>query len=119
MRLYIYDLSQGIIELLPQCIRGEYFVLEKVTSYIAQHPILGISQTALHLTFSIEHYLGFSFSHVANDAQILLIHKYPPMSIARYSYIQLNKLEQQYVCSQLMVTVLVMERAQIFATMYC
>ena len=40
------------------------FVLKKVTSYIAQHSILRISQSALHFTpwktCSIEHYLGFS-----------------------------------------------------------
>ena len=33
-------------------------------------------------------------SHAAVNAQRLFIYKYPPMSIARYSFIQLSELEQ-------------------------
>ena len=35
-----------------------------------------------------------AFKHAAINAQRLLIHKYPPLSTARYSFIELSEVEQ-------------------------
>ena len=60
----------------------------KVCSYIPQYPVLRIVQGTLHFTpCSIEHI-------AAINAQRLLVHKYSPLSITRYSLIQLSEVEQ-------------------------
>ena len=62
-----------------------------VSSYIV---IFRIAQSAIHstlgVTCSIEHHLGFSGKH---NVQRLFVYKYPQLSIARYSFIQLSELE--------------------------
>ena len=63
-----------------------------------QPPITRIAQGALHLAdlfnWTSSQLLWEASSHAAITARRLLIHKYPPLSIARYSLIQLGKLEE-------------------------
>ena len=74
----------------------------KVNFNIAQHPVLGIAQGTLHFTpwqtCSIGHYLNFSLKNPAMlqliNAQRLFVHKYPPLSITSYFFIQLSELQQ-------------------------
>ena len=57
--------------------------------YIAQYPVLRIAQSTFTLpwqTCSIKHHLNFSREGRS--------YTYPPLSIARYSFIQLSELEQ-------------------------
>ena len=70
----------------------------KVCSYIARYPVLGTVQSALHFTpwrtCSFQCYLDFSGK---NSATLQLLSKdysftYPPLSVARYSFIQLSEL---------------------------
>jgi len=68
----------------------------KVSSYIAQCPIPKIVQnTTLYFLADI---LKWTPSQLLWEAAInawrLFLHKYPPLSIVRYSFIQLKKLEQ-------------------------
>ena len=67
----------------------------KVSSYIAPYPVFRIVQSALHFTlwqicsFQL---LWEAFSHAKITAQKLHIH--PPVSTARYSFLQLSELGQ-------------------------
>ena len=71
---------------------------KRVSFYIAQYPVRWTAQNALHFTpwqtCSFRHQLGFSGTH---SAMLQLLCKYysltfPPLSIARYSFIQLRQL---------------------------
>ena len=73
----------------------------KVGSYIAQYPILRIAQSALHITFLAELFnqtpsqvLWEASSHTLQLMREGCSYTYPPLSIARYSFIQLSGLEQ-------------------------
>ena len=74
----------------------------KVSSYIAQYPILRIAQGALHSLQSVaamvnqipSGLLWEAQSHAAINARRLFVYKHSPMSIVRYSVIQLSELEQ-------------------------
>ena len=66
----------------------------KVSSYVAQYPILRTAQSTLHFTSLADLFnqtpsqlLCEASSHAANNAQRLFVQKYPPLSIARYSII--------------------------------
>ena len=64
----------------------------KVRCYVLLHPVFRTAQSALHVapwwTCSLSHLLWEIFT------MMTILYKYPPMSIARYSCIQLDKLEQ-------------------------
>ena len=72
----------------------------KVRSYIAQYPVLETAQSTLHFTHrqtcSFQGHFNFSWKH---SAILQLLRKdysfrYPCMSVARYSFIQLSELWQ-------------------------
>ena len=76
-------------------------VLKKVSSYIAQYPILRISQSALHFTSHSDIFnqtpsqlLWEASSHMLQLMCKGCLYTHPPLSIARYSFIQLSELEQ-------------------------
>ena len=72
-----------------------------MSSYVPQYPVLRTAQSTLHFTSMPDLFnqtpsqlLWQAFSHL-----LQLIHKgcsytYPPLSIARYSFIQLSELEE-------------------------
>ena len=71
------------------------------TSYIAQYPVFGIIQRALHFTsltdlFAQTQYrlLWEASSHMLQLMREGCSYTYPPLSIVRYSFIQLSELEQ-------------------------
>ena len=85
--------------------RLNYFVYSCVIKryvkcfYIAQYPVRWTAQNALHFappwkTRSFLHQLGFSGKHPSHTAITLEDHSiiFPPLSIARYSFIQLSQL---------------------------
>ena len=64
---------------------------KNVSCYIAQNPVLRTAQSTSYFTSLnslIEHNLYFSGEH---PARRLSIQKCPPLSIARYSFIQLSE----------------------------
>ena len=74
----------------------------KVSSYIAQCPILGISQSALHFTSLADLFtqtpsqlLWEASSHMLQWMHEDCSYTYPPLSIARYSFIQLSERRQK------------------------
>ena len=77
------------------------FGINKASSYIAQYPVLRTVQSALHFT-SLAHLftqtpsrlLGEASSHMLKLMREGCSYTYPPLSIARYSFIQLSELEQ-------------------------
>ena len=75
----------------------------KVHPYIARYPVLGTAQSALHFnpwqTCLFQHQLDFSGKHSAM-LQLLCedyAFRYPPLSVARSSFIQLSELRQRGV----------------------
>ena len=87
--------------LRPSPNHGTLWLLVKISFYVAPYPILKTAQCAFSLyslddLFLIKHLLGISGKHPAM-LQSISVHKYPPMSIARYSFIQLSELEQRKV----------------------
>ena len=71
------------------------------SSYIAQYPVLRTVQSALHFTSltdlftqSPSRLLWEASSHMLQLMREGCSHTYPPLSIARYSFIQLSELEQ-------------------------
>ena len=72
--------------------------------YIAQYPVRWTAQSALHFclpwqTCSFRHQLGFSGKHSRARQQLRAKAKsltFPPLSIARYSFIQLSQLGRQW-----------------------
>ena len=81
----------------PGCLQQQ-----KASSYIAQYPVLRTIQRTLHFTpwqtCSIRHHHNVSGKHASSHMLQLMgqgcSYTYPPLSIARYSFIQLSKLEQ-------------------------
>ena len=76
-------------------------MVKKVSSYIAQYPILRIAQSALHIISLADLFnqtpsqlLWEASSHTLQLMRKGCSYTYPPLSIARYSFIQLNGLEQ-------------------------
>ena len=74
---------------------------KKASSYIAQYPVLRTAQSALHFTSLTELFtqtpsrlLWEAFSHMLQLMREGSSYTYPPLSIARYSFIQLSELEQ-------------------------
>ena len=77
------------------------FDTKKVRSYIARYPVFGTAQSALHFipwqTCSFQRHLNFSGKHSAT-LQLLrdnFSFRYLPLSVARYSCIQLGELWQR------------------------
>ena len=75
--------------------------VKKRSSYIAQYPVLRTAQSALHFTsltdlFTQTPYrlLWEASSHMLQLMREGCSYTYPPLSIARYSFIQLSELEQ-------------------------
>ena len=76
-------------------------IVVKASSYIAQYPVLRTVQSALHFT-SLTDLFTQTPSQLLREASshmLQLIHEdcsytYPPLSIGRYSFIQLSELEQ-------------------------
>ena len=73
----------------------------KASSYIAQYPVLRTAQCALHFTSLTDLFtqtpsrlLWEASSHMLQFMHGGCSYTYPPLSIARYSFIQLSKLEQ-------------------------
>ena len=73
----------------------------KVSSYIAQYPSLRTVQSALHFTSLTDLFTQTPsrFLWEASSHMLQLMHEgcsytHPPLSIARYSFIQLSELEQ-------------------------
>ena len=73
----------------------------KASSYIAQYPVLGIAQSALHFTSMADLFtqtpsrlLWEASSHKLQLMREGGSYTYPPLSIARYSFIQLSEKEQ-------------------------
>ena len=74
---------------------------QKASSYIAQYPVLSIAQSALHFTSLTDLFtqtpsrlLWEASSHMLQLMREGCLYTYPPLSIARYSFIQLSELEQ-------------------------
>ena len=74
---------------------------KKVSSYIAQYSILRIAQSASHFTSLTKLFnqtqsqlLWKASSHMLQLMREVCLYTYPPLSIARYSVIQLSELEQ-------------------------
>ena len=73
----------------------------KISSYIAQYPILRIAQSALYF-ISLVGMFNQTPSQLLWEASSQMLqlmregcsYTYPPLSIARYSFIQLSELEQ-------------------------
>ena len=73
----------------------------KASSYIAQYPVLRTAQSALHFT-SLTDLFTQTPSRLLWEASSNMLqlmregcsYTYPPLSIARYSFNQLSKLEQ-------------------------
>ena len=73
----------------------------KASSYIAQYPVLRIVQSALHFTSLTDLFtqtpsqlLWEASSHMLQLMREGCSYTYPPLSLARYSFIQLSELEQ-------------------------
>ena len=73
----------------------------KASSYIAQYPVVRIAQSALHFTSLTDLFtqtssrlLWEASSHMLQLMREGYSYTYPPLSIARYSFIQLSELEQ-------------------------
>ena len=74
---------------------------KKASSYIAQYPVLRTAQSALHFTFPTDLFtqtpsplLWEASSHMLQLMREGCSYTYPPLSIARYSFIQLSELKQ-------------------------
>ena len=83
----------------PACSKGKGKV--KVSFYITQYPILRIAQISLHFTSPADLFnqTPSQLLWEASRYMLPLMHEdcsyiYPPLSIARYSFIQLSELEQ-------------------------
>ena len=78
--------------------RVPWSIRKKVSSYIAQYPVLGTAQSALHTSPLADLFiLDFSGKH---SAMLHLLRedylfKYPPLSVARDSFTQLSELRQR------------------------
>ena len=77
---------------------------KKACSYIAQYPILRTVQSALHFTSLTDLFsqtpsrlLWEASSHMLQLMREGYSYTYPPLSRARYSFIQLSELEQRRV----------------------
>ena len=73
----------------------------KASSYIAQYPVLRTVQSALHFTSLTDLFtqtpsqlLWEASSHMLQLMREGCSYTYPPLSIARYSFIQRSELEQ-------------------------
>ena len=74
---------------------------QKASSYIAQYPVLRTVQSALHFT-SLTDLFTQTPSRLLSEASSHMLHlmregcsyTHPPLSIARYSFIQLSELKQ-------------------------
>ena len=73
----------------------------KANSYIAQYPVLKTGQSAIHFTSLTDlftqtssRFLWEASSHMLHLMREGCSYTYPPLSIARYSFIQLSELEQ-------------------------
>ena len=74
---------------------------KKASSYIAQYPFLRTVQSALHFTSLTDLFtqtpsrlLWEASSHMLQLMRECCSYTYPPLSIAKYSFIQLSELEQ-------------------------
>ena len=74
---------------------------KKASFYIAQYPVLRTVQSALHFTSLTDLFtqtpsqlLWEASSHMLQLMRECCSYTYPPLSIARYSFIQLSELEQ-------------------------
>ena len=75
-------------------------VYKKVSHYIAQYPVLRTAQSTLHFTSLTDLYtqtpsqlLWEAYRHMLQLLHEGCSYTYPPLSIARYSFIQLGELE--------------------------
>ena len=71
----------------------------KASSYIAQYPVLRTAQSTLHFTSPTDLFTqtpSWLLWEASNHMLQLMgcLYTYPPLSIARYSFIQLSELEQ-------------------------
>ena len=91
------NLIRSILRLMKPAVG--YIAVKVVSSYIAQYPVLRTVQSALHFTSLVDLFnqtpsqlLWVSSSHM----QQLMREgcTYSPLSIGRYSFIQLSELEQ-------------------------
>ena len=75
----------------------KFLTFVNISSYIVQYPVLGTSQSALHFTpwqtYSIKCHLWNASSGVACMCKGCS-YIYLPLSIAKYSFMQLSELEQ-------------------------
>ena len=76
-------------------------ITKKASSYIAQYPVLRTVQSALHFTSLTDLFtqtpsrlLWEASSHMLQLMREGCSYTYPPLSIVRYSFIQLSELEQ-------------------------
>ena len=75
-------------------------MLKKASSYIAQYPVLRTVQSTLHFTFLTDLFTQTPSRLLweASSHMLQLMREssytYPPLSIVRYSFIQLSELEQ-------------------------
>ena len=79
----------------------QVFIKAKASSYVAQYPVLRTIQSALHFTSLTDLFtqtpsrlLWEASSHMLQLMREGCSYTYPPLSIARYSFIQLSQLEQ-------------------------
>ena len=75
--------------------------VKKISFYIAQYPVLKTAQNALHFTSLADLFnqipsqlIWEASSHMLQLMCDGCSYTYPPLSIARYSFIQLSELEQ-------------------------
>ena len=78
-----------------------HFLVSNASSYIAQYPVLRTVQGALHFTSLTDLFnqtssrlLWEAFSHMLQLKCKGCSYTYPPLSMVRYSLIQLSELEQ-------------------------
>ena len=97
-------LTAGACVRVRACIRKANHFKYKVSSYIAQYPVLKIAQNALHITSLTDlfnqtpsQFIWEAPSHATINARMLLT--YPPLSTARHLFMQLSELEKYRVNS--------------------
>ena len=102
LEMYI-NLSRVMCQLSPNQWQSDSSVTKqaKASSYIAQYPVLRTAQSTLHFTSLTDLFtqtpsrlLWEASSHMLQLMHEGCLYTYPPLSVARYSLIQLSELEQ-------------------------
>ena len=102
-RMFVSNIAvKRVVDFLANYRHYRYLKVNKakVRSYIARYAVLGTAKSALPFTpwhtCSFQHHFDFSGKHSATLQVLREGHsfRYPSMSVARYSFIQLSELQQ-------------------------